>query len=214
MSTEKTTITYSHYNFGPFLFRSKLSNEIIEELISEGLKSKKAHNEKLAGHLDDQFLYPDDYQEKFYAQFLPYLQVYRDAHCKYHGLDSSIPVEIQPIDLWVNFMKAGDFNPMHTHSFDLSFVIFASVPEEIHQEAGNYVGTGSVPGSISFTYTQQAKPKWATTSVTHLPETGELFIFPALLQHWVAPFKSDVTRVSISGNLLYLNKNKFPSGYF
>ena len=214
MSTEKTTITYSHYNFGPFLFRSKLSNEIIEELISEGLKSKKAHNEKLAGHLDDQFLYPDDYQEKFYAQFLPYLQVYRDAHCKYHGHDSSIPVQMQPIDLWVNFMKAGDFNPLHTHSYDLSFVIYASVPNEIHKEANNFKGTGVKPGSITFSYTQEANPEWATTSITRIPETGEVFIFPALLQHWVAPYKSDVTRISISGNLRYTNRNKFPPDHF
>jgi len=214
MSSDKTTLNYRHYNFGPFLFRSKLPDKILQELISEGLKSQESYNDQLAGHLDHQFLYPADYQNKFYSQFLPYLNAYRMGHCKFHGLDSSIPVEIKPVDLWVNFMKAGDFNPMHTHSYDLSFVIFASVPNEIHQEADQYVGTANVPGSITFNYTQQAKPKWATTSVTHLPETGELFIFPALLQHWVAPFKSDVTRISISGNLLYSNKNKFPNGYF
>ena len=28
-----------------------------------------------------------------------------------------------------------------------------------------------------------------------------MFIFPAWLKHWVAPFKSDVTRISVSGNV-------------
>ena len=27
-----------------------------------------------------------------------------------------------------------------------------------------------------------------------------MFIFPAWLKHWVAPFKSDCTRISVSGN--------------
>ena len=214
MISNKSTLEYAHYNFGPYLFRSHLPDEIIKELISEGLNSQESYNDNLAGHLDHQFLYPADYQKKFYGQFIPYLKAYRMGHCKFHGLDPSFPIEIEPIDLWVNFMKAGDFNPMHTHGHDLSFVIFASVPNEIHIEAKNFKGTANEPGTINFNYTQQAKPKWATTAISHLPKTGELFIFPALLQHWVAPFKSDVTRISISGNLRYSNKDKFPKGYF
>ena len=36
---------------------------------------------------------------------------------------------------------------------------------------------------------QQARPKWATTGVgIATPKTGEMYMFPALLQHWVAPF--------------------------
>ena len=33
------------------------------------------------------------------------------------------------------------------------------------------------------------------------PEEGDMFIFPSHLEHWVYPFKSKVTRISISGNL-------------
>ena len=28
-----------------------------------------------------------------------------------------------------------------------------------------------------------------------------MFIFPAWLKHWVAPYRSDVTRISVSGNI-------------
>ena len=41
-----------------------------------------------------------------------------------------------------------------------------------------------------------------------------MFIFPAWIKHWVAPFYSDVTRVSVSGNITnsvelnQINKNK------
>ena len=39
--------------------------------------------------------------------------------------------------------------------------------------------------------------------VTYLsiPEEGDMFIFPAWLKHWVAPFRSDCTRISVSGNV-------------
>jgi hypothetical protein len=34
-----------------------------------------------------------------------------------------------------------------------------------------------------------------------MPEENDMFIFPAWLKHWVAPYKSDVTRISVSGNV-------------
>ena len=36
---------------------------------------------------------------------------------------------------------------------------------------------------------------------SHFPEVGDLFIFPAWLKHYVAPFKADVERISVSGNI-------------
>ena len=60
-----------------------------------------------------------------------------------------------------------------------------------------------------FEYTQQARPQWATTGQSIRPETGDFYMFPAL-QHWVCPFKSKVTRISVSGNLRIINKDKLP----
>ena len=111
-------------------------------------------------------------------------------------------------------MRSGDFNPLHTHGYDLSFVTYLSVPQEIHLENNEYEGLSAGPGSISFNFTQSANPKWATTEKHYIPKTGDLFIFPALLQHWVAPFKSNVTRISVSGNITFSNKSEFPAGYF
>ena len=39
-------------------------------------------------------------------------------------------------------------------------------------------------------------------------------MFPAMLAHWVAPFKSKVTRISVSGNMRFENKDKLPHDYF
>ena len=34
-----------------------------------------------------------------------------------------------------------------------------------------------------------------------MPEENDMFIFPAWLKHYVAPYKSKVTRISVSGNV-------------
>jgi len=206
-------INYSYNHFGPFLFKTKLPDQIITNLLQEAYKTKESYNENLAGHIDNQFIYPIKVREWFYSNIGPYLNAYRQGHCKFHGIPS-LPVQLEGPDLWVNFMKNGDYNPPHVHGDDYSFVIYLDVPKEIANEAEQFKGTGIKPGSIQFVYTQEARPRWATTSVSHFPETGEMFIFPALLQHYVAPFKSKVTRISVSGNLKISNKDELPKGYF
>ena len=37
--------------------------------------------------------------------------------------------------------------------------------------------------------------------MSDFPEEGDMFVFPAWLKHWVSPFKSNCTRISVSGNV-------------
>ena len=111
-------------------------------------------------------------------------------------------------------MKAGDFNPIHVHGADYSFVLFVDIPKALQKEQKEFEGTSAKPGTLMFEYTQQARPRYATTGMAIRPEPGDMYIFPALLQHWVAPFKSKVTRISVSGNLRIVNWDKLPKDYF
>ena len=206
-------VDYGHINWGPYVMRTKVPDYIIKKLKTEGKKAKENYNYALAGHLDNQFLYPKNIQRWFYEEIHPIIQAYRDGHCKFHGIEE-LNVELEADDLWVNYMQAGDFNPMHTHGGDYSFVLFLDVPKQLKKEQENFKGTSTPPGSLMFEYTQQAKPRWATTGTNILPETGDLYMFPALLQHWVCPFKSKVTRISVSGNLRIVNRDKLPRDYF
>ena len=115
---------------------------------------------------------------------------------------------------WIVNQVAGDFNPPHTHAADYSFVIFLDVPKKLKEEQRKFEGTSATPGSLMFEFTQPAKPKWALTGHSYEPNTGDMFIFPAMLQHWVVPFKSNCTRVSVSGNLQILNRKNLPNDYF
>jgi len=206
-------VDYSHINWGPYVMKTKVPDYIIKKLKTEGKKTKTSYNHSLAGHLDHQFLYPPKIQQWFYKEIHPIIQSYRNGHCKFHGIEE-LDVELSADDLWVNYMQAGDFNPKHTHGADYSFVLFLDVPKQLQKEQENFKGTSVEPGSLMFEFTQQAKPRWATTGTSIRPKTGDMFIFPALLQHWVCPFKSKVTRISVSGNLRILNRDKLPNDYF
>jgi len=208
-----TNVKSNFMNWGPFVMKTKVPDYIIKKLKTEGTKAKKSYNHALAGHLDNQYLYPEKIQKEFYTDIHPIIQAYRNGHCKYHGIEE-LNVDLQADDLWVNYMQAGDFNPVHTHGADYSFVLFLDVPKQLKKEQDKFEGTSAKPGSLMFEYTQQARPRWATTGKVVLPETGDMIMFPALLQHWVVPFKSKVTRISVSGNLRILNKDKLPNDYF
>jgi hypothetical protein len=41
-------------------------------------------------------------------------------------------------DIWINFQKKHEFNPEHTHSLDLSFVIYLQIPDTLIEENKNY----------------------------------------------------------------------------
>ena len=208
-----TNVKSTHISWGPYVMQTKVPDYIIKKLKIEGKKAKESYNHKLAGHLDHQFLYKAETQNWFYREINPILNAYREGHCKYHGIEN-LSVELSFDDLWINYMKPGDFNPMHTHGGDYSFVLFLDVPKLLNKERENFKGTSTKPGQLMFEYTQQARPRWATTGTSISPETGDFFMFPALLQHWVAPFKSKVTRISVSGNLRIMNKANLPDDYF
>ena len=206
-------VDYSHINWGPFVMKTEVPNYIIKKLKTEGKKLKTSYNHQLAGHLDNQFLYSNNIQKWFYNEIHPILQTYRDSHCTFHGI-KQLNVELQADDLWVNFMKPGDFNPLHTHGGDYSFVLFLDVPKQLDEEIKNFKGTSAPPGCLLMEYGVHARPRWATTGTIVTPKEGDMYIFPALLQHWVCPFKSKVTRISVSGNLRIVNRDKLPSDYF
>ena len=207
------TVEYSNIPFGPYVMRTKIDEDTRIRLLKDGKKELKSYHKRLAGHLDTQLRYNEETTSWFYQEFQYIFKAYREGWSNWTG-HPNWPCELSAHDLWVNFMKPGDFNPVHTHGGDYSFVIFLDVPKKLIEEQDAFEGTSSKPGSLMFEFTQQAKPKWALTGQAFKPRTGDMVIFPALLQHWVLPFKSKCTRVSVSGNLEILNRQKLSNDFF
>jgi uncharacterized protein (TIGR02466 family) len=193
--------------------RTKIPEDMRKRLLKDGKKDLKSYHKSLAGHLHTQLKYNDKTTKWFYQESHFIFRAYREGWSNWSGLPN-YNCELNAHDLWVNFMKPGDFNPVHTHGGDYSFVIFLDIPKELKKEQDAFEGTSAVPGSLMFEFTQQAKPKWAQTGQSFRPSTGDMIIFPALLQHWVVPYKSKCTRVSVSGNLEVLNRKQLPNDFF
>ena len=102
-----------------------------------------------------------------------------------------------------NYQKALEYNPPHNHKADLSFIIYLQVPDEIKKENEKMQGVhnNEGPGMIVFDY--GIDMPLSIGSYSTLPRVGDILIFPAWLPHYVHAFKSDVERISVSGNIIF-----------
>lgn len=206
------------FYFGPPLYKTKISEELKNSLLSSSKNQKIPNNKNLAGRIDNEKLFDLESHKKFEEEIIflikDYLKFVIDEQ-------SNVNIKIKNIgfileSLWVNFQKCNEYNPPHAHGGDISFVIYLDIPDEIKNET--FIGHSTPNGSISFIYGNTTlshkkenilidllQPK---TLITHLPENGEMFIFPSYLVHYVESFTSiDVERISVSGNVTLYNKN-------
>jgi hypothetical protein len=113
-------------------------------------------------------------------------------------------------------MREGEHNPPHNHSGNLSFVTFLKLPPW-EEEINNHIANSPHPGSLVFQNELDSTPQglqWKTNNARIFPAIGVLWIFPALLTHVVYPYKTPGERISVSGNIIYTNRDKFPKNYF
>lgn len=99
-------------------------------------------------------------------------------------------------DLWVNYQNSTEYNPVHSHTGQFSFVIYADIPEIIRQEHTQSIGNSHARGLIQFT-------SQLTNDVMYFnPSTYTILIFESSHLHQVYPFYSNETRISIAGNIV------------
>ena len=199
MTDQKQKINIQMFNWGPCVIRVKISNDFKKLLLEEGEKNKLDFTDKLAGILDKETGYSEESKEKILPMMSEALGIYDQAYQKYTMKPYDKKPEYLLTALWINYQKANDFNPPHDHDGKLSFVTYLSIPEELKKENAAYTGKSCGPGGIQFLYGNG--PRDCVTIYSIFPEENDMFIFPAWLKHWVAPYRSDVTRISVSGNV-------------
>ena len=193
-------INYQILTWGPCVLKLKITDEFFELLKKESeasVKKELSYNHRLAGIIQKEYKLRD---LKILQPFMKdIVNIYDQVWDKWRNSDKPSKNKYLVKSMWVNYQRQHEFNPPHDHSDDLSFVIYLKIPEEIKKEYEEYKGKSSGPGGISFIYGEGNRQ--AITYQAHFPEEKDLFIFPAWLKHYVAPFKSDVERISVSGNL-------------
>ena len=209
MKKEEQKIGFNVFYWGPCVVHTKIPSETIELFLKEAEASNEDATSTLAGILNREVSLRDkDKFKKFFEQYFSLynhaLGTWKDVAVKNPRPGMAVKSGAVPkyyLDkLWCNFQRPHDFNPPHSHGGALSFVIYLQIPEELKKENAAYKGQSAGPGGITFTYGDTEFNSICHHSV--FPEAGDMFIFPAWLKHWVYPFKSDCTRISVSGNVL------------
>ena len=191
-------IKYGILHWGPCIVKTQVDQETIDLLLSEGEASKEDASPELAGVLKNQFHYRD--KDKFNKFMEGTFNLYNNAMKQWKETNEKAPSTYFLEKLWINYQGPNEFNPPHSHGGALSFVIFLKIPIELRAENQNYKGLSAGPGGITFLYGDTDDRCITNHSV--FPEVGDMYIFPAWVKHWVYPFKSDCTRISISGNVI------------
>lgn len=207
------------YPFSPPIFQTEVDNSFTKELITEGRKLTKKdndYNDQLAGNLKygRSYSYKEDYLLKVESHLLKYVErffngLYEQYGPDYKGVDRLLQVQhdrrqvrrgnVRLDTLWINFSQKHDFNPPHTHTGILSFVIFCKVPEEIFKVQAD--SNTQRAGEIHFSYGDPIS-KLQGTEYPVKPFEGLMFMFPAELKHFVPAYWVDAERISVSGNLI------------
>lgn len=200
MSDDKRT-----YGFGPLILKSKIPEDMRVDLLERVNKAVVPYNNKLASIIDDVRELRVGDQVWLADALYPYACDYLKA-IEERADDTSVDTvapEFKTIALqaaWVNFQKRYEINTEHYHKGNISFSVYLSIPPELVEEHDSYIGTGSRPGSIVFRYGEVMNFSVVTTRF--LPEEGDILLFPSWLHHYVTPYKTNCTRISMAGNFV------------
>ena len=195
-------IYFNHFAY----VKSKVSSDVLEELKNEAkfiLKNQsqfQKFNNTLAGNLEKE--YSTDKSKKFLEKDLITLANEYHKHVQENEHYPNWKIK----DLWINFQKKYEHNPMHHHVGDLSFVLWITIPYDLKEELSlpNCKNSNTPSNSLfEFIFTDflgRIISKKINVDKTY---EGTVVMFPSALNHTVHPFyTSDEYRISISGNLV------------
>jgi hypothetical protein len=100
---------------------------------------------------------------------------------------------------WINYQYAGECNPLHGHTGNISGVIYIDVPECIAEENNSITSNRPSAGKIELVDGSDGLDHRNAYSIQ--PSTGDILLFPAYLKHLVYPFSSNVERISMAFNI-------------
>ena len=202
-------INHVKHPWGPHTIETQIDQKFADILLEKGNESRAKnldHTKSLAGQMDYEYYY-ENYEEWFCPLFDPFIASYQMGAAGSGLKIFKGPADYVVINLWINYQQANEYNPPHNHAGDLSFVIYLQVPEEIEKENEERKQEHNNPGPGMICFDTGPDMPFSVTRIAKMPLVRDVFIFPAWLPHHVNAFKSNVERISVSGNLM-LNYDK------
>jgi hypothetical protein len=223
MNDNDQLVVYAEPITSLYYVRTKLPNDLVEKInedVEYMLKNKsnlEKHNQYLAGNISEEYEINNSFLsysliEDFAIKISEnYFQIIEDENLnpikKWDHppdfFDREVSYNME--SLWVNFQKKYEFNPIHTHSGDYSFVIWIRIPYDLLNEINlDNSKNSSQPCNSLFEFHFIS----ASGDISSLPLKvdknweGTMIMFPSWINHSVYPFyTSDDYRISISGNI-------------
>ena len=186
------------------------------QIISE--ENKKDVAKTLAGNISKSELIVDK-DNWFFETALKKLTerlFYRDwnNYYRYHIEKEEPPPKFEMGQLWVNYQKKHEFNPLHSHSRLYSFVVFMKIPTHWkEQHALPFSANSNSPHASDFQFVWPSEEGQSNRIFTqNFPlsskDEGRMLFFHASLKHMVYPFYgTEEERITISGNIALINPN-------
>ena len=178
-----------------YWIHTTVDKTIMDYVWSQIKLAKNDAKSKLVGHVSSSLDLPDEKNI-----LVPYIE---DAAKR---LTYLYEPQLKVQDMWVNFQKKYEFNPLHAHPGVISFVLWMRIPYKYEDECKTFhaqnVNDKARNGCFSFVYTSMLG---LVNHYDYLLDTaweGTLLVFPSQLKHQVYPFyTSDEERISIAGNI-------------
>ena len=182
----------------------------LDEIINK--KHTVRANHELAGNIQSEYLIPDGK-----GVIWPFLNVLMDEYFKNYpgflartsGMTNKASFTLGLHNLWVNFQKKYEFNPVHVHDGLFSFVIWHKVPYTMADEKARFPHMKDDEiraGHFAFLVINEIGQIQSQCIAADKEWEGKIAMFPASMNHLVYPFyTSDDYRISISGNVGFLS---------
>lgn len=178
----------------------------VEEMISNKFNGSMPYNASLAGSIEHEYVLFKS-AEALKDFFSHDRFSFNGKRLRLSYKKTNIPGQVNPA-LWVNFQKKYEFNPIHNHDGDVSFVLWLKIPYNLEDErAQPHSRSGTSPSGPAFLFlyppafsTYNWPVDYYRIDVDKTYE-GTCILFRSGLQHMVTPFyTSDDYRISVSGN--------------
>ena len=180
----------------------------VDEMVLSGFKGSVPYNVKLAGAIEHEYRLNKNIVifNKFFEKVIPeYWKLNNNLTESKTKYVVNLNQNNQP-DMWVNFQQKGEYNPLHSHSGTLSFVIWIKIPYDLENEKNlpNIIRSNTASGpAFTFVHTGFSEQVSVYNILIDKSYEGKMIIFPSWLQHMVSPFyTSNDFRISVSGNLV------------
>ncbi len=156
---EYLTLQFQNIGFLKAQFTNEQLAPLRKEIDKLALNFQRGvkYNDQLAGNLQHEFLLKESKKHTYNLVaplFLEFDKQFNNYISKNPLLPENSPIELK--DLWVNFQKKYEFNPIHDHTGIMSFVIWLKIPYLMEEELKAAPGSSANPnlaGHFAFHFT-------------------------------------------------------------